>query len=232
MAYLGRDPIHGSSQVQVFAPNGVATTFSLDFSIGSTGSILLIKNGVVQQPNIDFTLINGGSSISITGAPINAGVSLYCIYLSTQYLQNTIADNSISADKLSSNIRGRFPNDVIVPAIGSTSLSYGVGKFFVLGNNTSYTLTLPSAPAIGDMFWLTRPVSNSINAITVSVDTGGNNISSGDTNVALTTLNGASVSILLDKLANTDSRRTRWFVYLGTVASENIGWFMYRIDAF
>lgn len=232
MAYLGRDPIHGSTQVQVFAPNGVATTFSLDFPIGSTGSILLIKNGVVQQPNIDFTLINGGASISIAGAPINAGVSLYCIYLSTQYLQNTVPDNSLSADKLSSNIRGRFPHDVIVPAIGSTALSYGSGKFFILGNNTAYTLTLPSAPAIGDMFWITRPVSNAINAITVSVDTAGNNISFGDSNAALSTLNGSSVSITLDKLASTDSRRTRWFVYLGTVASENIGWFMYRIDAF
>ena len=232
MAYLGRDPIHGSSEVQTFAPNGSSTSFVLDFPIGSTGSILLIKNGVVQKPSVDYTLINGGSSISIAGAPISAGVSLFAIYLATQYLQNTLPDNSISTDKLANSLKGKFPSDVVVPAAGSTTLTYGVGKYFILGNDTAYTITLPASPAIGDMWWATRPAGTATGAIILTINTNSQNLSTGQ--ATITTQNSATATTTLQgtsAFTSTD-RKIRWFVYVGTVGGVNFGWFEYKIDAF
>ena len=232
MAYLGRDPIHGNSEMQVFAPNGSSTTFALDFPIGSAGSILLIKNGLIQKPNTDYTIINGGTSISIVGAALSAGVSLFAIYLSTQYLQNTIPDNSISADKLSSSLRGKFPSDVIVPGSGSTALTYGVGKYFILGNDTSYTLTLPASPAIGDMFWISRPAGSGVGAITVTINTNSQNLSTGQGTIV--TQNSATATITLTGSSSfTDNdRKNRWFVFVGVIGGTDFGWFQYKIDAF
>lgn len=232
MAYLGRDPIHGNSEMQVFTPNGSSTTFALDFPIGSAGSILLIKNGLIQKPSTDYTIINGGSSISIAGSPISAGVSLFAIYLSTQYLQNTIPDNSISADKLSSSLRGKFPSDVVIPAAGSTALTYGVGKYFILGNDTSYTLTLPASPAIGDMFYISRVAGTTTGSITVTINTNSQNLSTGQGTV--TTQNSASASIVLTGSAifTSNDRKVRWFVYVGVIGGTDFGWFEYKIDAF
>jgi hypothetical protein len=232
MAYLGRDPVHGNSEMQTFAPNGAATTFALDFPIGSAGSILLIKNGLIQKPSTDYTIINGGSAISIAGAPISAGVSLFAIYLSTQYLQNTIPDNSIGADKLSSTLRGKFPSDFVVPAAGSTTLTYAVGRMFILGNDISYNITLPSNPAIGDMFWVNRPLGSSVGSITLTLNTNGNNLSTGQGTII--TQNSASATITLSGQSafTSNDRKTRWFMFIGVVGGVDFGWFEYKIDAF
>ena len=232
MAYLGRDPIHGNSEIQVFAPNGSSTTFALDFPIGSAGSILLIKNGLIQKPSTDYTIINGGSAISIAGAPILASVSLFAIYLSTQYLQNTIPDNSISADKLSSSLRGKFPSDVVVPAAGSTTLNYSVGKFFILGNDLNYSLTLPASPAIGDMFWLSRPAGSTVGAITVTINTNNQNLSTGQGTITVQNSATATITMTGQSAFTSNDRKTRWFVFLGTVGGTDFGWFEYKIDAF
>jgi hypothetical protein len=232
MAYLGRDPVHGNSEVQVFAPNGAATTFALDFPIGSAGSILLIKNGAVQKPVTDYQIINGGSAISITGAALTSNVSLFAIYLSTQFLQNTLADNSISADKLSSSLRGKFPSDVVVPAVGSTALTYGVGKLFILGNDTSYTITLPSSPSIGDMFWLNRPAGSTVGAITVTINTNGNNLSTGQGTVTVQNSATATITMTGSSVFTSNDRKIRWFMYVGVIGGTNFGWFEYKIDAF
>jgi hypothetical protein len=232
MAYLGRDPIHGNSEIQMFAPNGSSTTFALDFPIGSAGSILLVKNGLIQKPSTDYTIINGGTSISITGAPILAGVSLFAIYLSTQYLQNTIPDNSISADKLSSSLRGKFPSDVVVPAAGSTTLTYGVGKFFILGNDLNYSLTLPASPAIGDMFWFNRPAGSTVGAITVTVNTNNQNLSTGQGTITVQNSATATITMTGQSAFTSNDRKTRWFVFLGVIGGTDFGWFEYKIDAF
>jgi hypothetical protein len=231
MAYLGRDPIHGNSEMQVFAPNGNSTTFALDFPIGSAGSILLVKNGLIQKPSTDYTIINGGTSISITGAPILAGVNLFAIYLSTQYLQNTIPDNSISADKLSSSLRGKFPSDVVVPAVGSTTLTYGVGKFFILGNDLNYSLTLPASPAIGDMFWFNRPAGSTVGAITVTVNTNNQNLSTGQGTITVQNSATATITMTGQSVFTSNDRKTRWFVFLGVIGGTDFGWFEYKIDA-
>lgn len=232
MAYLGRDPIHGSSAVQTFSPNGSSTSFVLDFPIGSTGSILLIKAGVVQKPDTDYTIINGGSSISIAGAPISAGVSLFAIYLSTQYLQNTLPDNSISVDKLTTSLKGKFPSNVVVPAAGTTALTYSVGNFFILGNDTNYTLTLPASPAIGDMWWANRPAGTATGTITLTINTNGQNLSTGQGTITVQNSATATITMTGSSAFTANDRKIRWFVYVGTIGAVNFGWFEYKIDAF
>ena len=50
MAYIGRQPAYGSFEKQDITGDGSTTTFTLNFTVGSTSSILVSQAGVVQQP--------------------------------------------------------------------------------------------------------------------------------------------------------------------------------------
>jgi hypothetical protein len=83
MAYIGRDPLYGVFEKQVLAPNGVLTSFNLDYLVGSASSLLVIDDGAILEPGVAFTITNGGRSIQFASAP--AG-NVYLIYLGKQLL--------------------------------------------------------------------------------------------------------------------------------------------------
>ena len=69
MAYIGRDPAYGSFEKQDVTGDGSTTTFTLDFTVGSTSSVLVSQGGVVQQPGSGYTIANGGTQIVFASAP-------------------------------------------------------------------------------------------------------------------------------------------------------------------
>lgn len=83
MAYIGRDPIYGLFEKQTFAPNGVDVSFTLDYLIGSASSLLVVQGGSVKNPEVDYTIIEGGRKINFSTAPSS---SFFVIYLGKQYL--------------------------------------------------------------------------------------------------------------------------------------------------
>ena len=69
MAYIGREPIYGKFERQSLTTDGSTTTFTLNYTIGSTASILVNVAGVVQEPGVAYTLGTGGTQIIFSAAP-------------------------------------------------------------------------------------------------------------------------------------------------------------------
>lgn len=101
MAYIGREPVYGSLVKQTLTPNGSTTTFALDYSVSTAASLLVSVGGVLQSPDIAYSVSNS-TSIVFTEAPA-ADVDVFIIYLGIQSLVNSVADDAISAAKLAVN---------------------------------------------------------------------------------------------------------------------------------
>ena len=80
MAYIGRAPQAGSFEKQAITPDGSTTTFSLDYTVGSSSSILVSVAGVHQEPEVAYNLGSGGTQIIFTAAP-GASDTVFVIFL-------------------------------------------------------------------------------------------------------------------------------------------------------
>ena len=80
MAYIGRTPAYGTFERQSLTPDGSTTTFTLNFTVGSSASILVNVAGVVQEPESAYNISTGGTQIVFTAAPAS-GDAVYLIFL-------------------------------------------------------------------------------------------------------------------------------------------------------
>ena len=69
MAYIGRQPSYGALETQNLTADSSTTTFTLDYAVGSTASVLVSVAGVIQQPNTGYSLSGGGNNIVFSAAP-------------------------------------------------------------------------------------------------------------------------------------------------------------------
>ena len=109
MAYIGKNPVNGFFQRQSLSTDGSTTTFTLDTTIASTTSIIVLVGGVVQEPDVAYTLSGGGTSIVFSTAPAT-NLDTYIHFLGQAIIQNLTdlnggelildvdADTSIHAD--------------------------------------------------------------------------------------------------------------------------------------
>jgi len=54
MAYIGRQPSYGAFEKQSMTADSSTTTFSLNYTIGTSSSILVSVAGVVQEPETGY----------------------------------------------------------------------------------------------------------------------------------------------------------------------------------
>ena len=109
MAYIGAKPVNGFFKKQDLTTDGSTTTFSLDFTVGSTTAIIVSVGGVVQEPDVAYNLSGGGTSIVFTEAPASTA-DAYVHFLGQAIVQNLTdvngtelildadADTSLTAD--------------------------------------------------------------------------------------------------------------------------------------
>ena len=90
MAYIGAKPVNGFFAKQDLTTDGSTTTFALDFTISSTSSIIVSVGGVIQEPDVAFTLSGGNTSIVFSTAPAST-LDTYIQYLGQAIVQ-TITD--------------------------------------------------------------------------------------------------------------------------------------------
>ena len=90
MAYIGAKPVNGFFAKQDITTDGSTTTFTLDFTISSTSSIIVSVGGVIQEPDTAYTLSGGNTSIVFSEAPASTA-DTYIHYLG-QAIQQTITD--------------------------------------------------------------------------------------------------------------------------------------------
>ena len=84
MAYIGRQPAYGAFEKQSLTADGSTTTFSLNYTVGSSSSILVSVAGVHQEPEVAYNLSGGGTSIVFTAAPAD-GDTVFIVFLGISY---------------------------------------------------------------------------------------------------------------------------------------------------
>ena len=84
MAYVGREPAYGAFEKQSITADGSTTTFTLNFTVGSSSSILVSVAGVHQEPEVAYNLAAGGTQITFTAAP-TTGDTVFVIFLGIAY---------------------------------------------------------------------------------------------------------------------------------------------------
>ena len=94
MAYIGAKPVNGFFEKQQLSTDGSTTTFALNTTIGSTSAILVVKDGVVQEPEEAYTLSGGGTSIVFASAP-SGSADTYVHFLGQAIVQTLTDVNGV-----------------------------------------------------------------------------------------------------------------------------------------
>ena len=89
MAYIGRGPVTGSFEKQTLTADGSTTTFTLNYTVGSSSAILVSVSGVLQEPEVAYNLSTGGTKIVFTGAP-ESGETVFVVFLGVAYDAGTL----------------------------------------------------------------------------------------------------------------------------------------------
>ena len=84
MAYIGKTPDYGTFEKQALTADGSTTTFTLNYTVGSSSSILVSVSGVVQEPESGYNISGGGTTIVFSEAP-TTGEGVFLIFLGIAY---------------------------------------------------------------------------------------------------------------------------------------------------
>ena len=138
MAYIGREPIHGAFEKQPLTADSSTTTFTLNYVVGSSSSILVSVAGVLQEPEVAYNLGSGGTQIVFTAAP-TTGDTCFVIFLSNILSdQNTPGSNSIQPSMMTS-FNGVYENLQTITAtttVASTDNAFLAGPVTFTGTVT------------------------------------------------------------------------------------------------
>ncbi len=87
MAYIGKAPVNGFHKKQSLTTDGSTVTFTLDFTVASEESIIVVVGGVIQEPRSAYNLASGGTQITFTAAPASTDTA-YIVFLGQAIVQN------------------------------------------------------------------------------------------------------------------------------------------------
>ena len=169
MAYIGRQPAYGSFEKQSLTADGSTTTFTLNFTVGSSASIMVSVAGVYQEPEVAYNLSDGGTKIVFTAAP-ESGDTVFVIFLGIAYDVGTLigtgaitgqtAETSVADDDLilifdtSASALRKMTKANFAPAV---TLSYSSGTATGDGSTTGFTIN--SGRAVADVLVLVNGVT-------------------------------------------------------------------------
>ena len=153
MAYIGRQPAYGAFEKQSLTADGSTTTFTLNYTVGSSSSILVSVAGVHQEPEVAYNLSGGGTSIVFTAAPAD-GDTVFVVFLGISYdtgelfssgsITSQTAETSVADDDLilifdtSASALRKMTKANFAPAV---SLSYTTRNYTGDGSDTTFTVT-------------------------------------------------------------------------------------------
>ena len=153
MAYIGREPSFGAFEKQTLTADSSTTTFTLNYTAGSSSSILVSVAGVVQEPQVGYNLSGGGTQIVFSAAP-TTGDTVYVVFLgltrdvadflNTGSITNQTAETSVANDDLiliydtSAAALRKMTKANFAPAV---SLTYNNRTGTGDGSTTTFTVT-------------------------------------------------------------------------------------------
>ena len=168
MAYIARSPAYGSFEKQALTADGSTTTFTLNFTVGSTASLMVSVAGVLQEPETAYNISDGGTKIVFTAAP-ESGDTVFIVFLGIAYDVGTLigtgaitgqtAETSVADDDLilifdtsASALRKMTKANFI-----SSSLTYSSGTATGDGSTTGFTIN--SGRAVNDTLVMVNGVT-------------------------------------------------------------------------
>ena len=169
MAYIGREPAYGSFEKQSLTADGSTTTFTLNFTVGSTASLMVSVAGVLQEPETAYNIASGGTQIVFTAAP-ESGDTVFIVFLGIAYDVGTLigtgaitgqtAETSVADDDLilifdtSASALRKMTKANFAPAV---TLSYSSGTATGDGSTTGFTIN--SGRAVADVLVMVNGVT-------------------------------------------------------------------------
>ena len=144
MAYIGREPLYGAFEKQSLTADSSTTTFTLNYQVGSSSSILVSVAGVVQEPETGYNLTGGGTSIVFSAAP-TTGDTVFVMFLGIardvgQFLNSGI----ITAQTAETSVADG--DQILVYDVSASALR----KMTKANFSPSVTLTYTTRTATGD----------------------------------------------------------------------------------
>ena len=198
MAYIGRSPLYGSFEKQPLSPDGSTTTFTLDYTIGSSSSILVSIAGVVQEPEVAYNLSSGGTQIVFASAP-GASDTVFVIYLGVTQEVATIGTGAITSQTaLTTGVEGA--DTLLIYDSSATAL-----KKITLDNFITGQTELSAAAADDDVFLIYDTDANEIKKIQKSnIASSGDIIKDADNNTQIQVEESADENIIRFDTAGTE----------------------------
>ena len=98
MAYIARTPAYGAFEKQTLTADSSTTTFALNFTVGSSSSVLVSVAGVIQEPEVGYSLSGGGTNIIFSTAP-TSGDSVFIVFLGLARDVDNIANTGTITNK-------------------------------------------------------------------------------------------------------------------------------------
>ena len=143
MAYIGRSPLYGAFEKQSITADGSTTTFTLNYQVGSSSSVLVSVAGVVQEPESGYTLSGGGTSIVFTAAP-TSGDTVFVVFLGLARDVGQFLNSGIITAQTELAEQRNDGDFLLIYDTSATSLKK------ILASNVAPTLTHVSRTATGD----------------------------------------------------------------------------------
>ena len=165
MAYLGRNPQYGSFEKQSLTGDGSTVTFSLDYTVGSSSSVLISVAGVHQEPEVAYNLTSNGTAITFTAAP-GASDTVFIIFLGVALDVATFGTGSITG--LTELAEVAADNDFLLIYDTSTTSLKKIQK-----SNLSPTLSYVTRTGTGDGSTVAFTVTNGVTVNDVLVTENG-----------------------------------------------------------
>lgn len=158
MSYIGNQPTVGQYRKLDNISgsfNGSTTAFTMqvgstNVTAGSAFQLLVSLGGVVQNPNVDFTV--SGSTLTFTTAPAS-GLDFFAILMGQPLNTGTPSDGTVTSAKLAENISASagaggdhvfFLNDKTVTTDYTIPSTQNAGTFGPCTINSGVTVTVPS----------------------------------------------------------------------------------------
>jgi hypothetical protein len=186
MAYIGKNPVNGFFQRQSLSTDGSTTTFTLDTTIASTTSIIVLVGGVVQEPDVAYTLSGGGTSIVFSTAPAT-NLDTYIHFLGQAIIQNL---TDLSGGELILDV----DNDTSIHADTDDEIDFKIGGSDVITFKTT-GIHLPDSEkyvaGTGDDLQIYHDgtnsyIANAVGALKVATETSGIAVTIGHTTSEVT----------------------------------------------
>ena len=165
MAYIGREPQYGSFEKQSLTGDGSTVTFSLDYTVGSSSSVLISVAGVHQEPEVAYNLTSNGTAITFTAAP-GASDTVFIIFLGVALEVATFGTGSITG--LTELAEVAADNDFLLIYDTSTTSLKKIQK-----SNLSPTLSYVTRTGTGDGSTVAFTVTNGVTVNDVLVTENG-----------------------------------------------------------